>query len=328
MNDMTLIKTHGPAASELRTEVRDRARAALLEEIDRAATLDGVRPTSAVRRPGRLAGLALVAASISGAALIVPSLAGLDGSAAIAIVPTEPLVFPFTPTELPGGLGDPVFERDSHFSAARYGSALNGLTVLTNVEDESFWTIPADAPKVDVAGHQGAVLTGTAYDGTSRSAPTVTVVWETDDHDWTAVRGSGIYADAGRVEAFAESLREEDQPVDLSLRLAPEGWSVAAYKEDRILTLSPNDEPGANDLTVSLVDAPAEDLAAYGAQDVSTMTINGQPAQLGRQGGVGEENGWVLTGHTANGQAFALQTPDDLTREQVIEVAEGVTYRP
>lgn len=328
MNDMTLLKAHGPAAAELPTDVRDRARAALLREIDRTVDLDDVLPAATVRRPRRLGRLALVAASISAVALIVPSLAGLDGSAAIAIVPTDPLGFPFTPTKVPAGLGDPVFERDGQFSAARYGSALNGLTVLTDVEDEDFWTIPADAPTVDVAGHQGRVLTGTAYNGTPRSAPTVAVVWETDDHDWTAVRGSGTYADAGRVEAFAESLREKDQPVDLSLSLAPEGWSVAAYKEDRILTLSPNDEPGANDLTVSLVDAPAEDLAAYGAQEVSTMTINGQPAQLGRQGGTGEEDGWLLTGHTTSGQAFSLQAPDDLTREQVIEVAEGVTYRP
>jgi hypothetical protein len=156
----------------------------------------------------------------------------------------------------------------------------------------------------------------------------VTVVFGGDDGQWSAVTGPGEYADAGRVEALAESLREDPQPVDLALGVAPQGWSLVAYKEDRILTLAPSGETGGDHLSVALVERRSRDLASYGAWDVETVTVNALPAQLGRQASETGDPSWILVAQTASGQAFSLQAPAIFTREQVVRTAAGVTYRP
>ena len=136
--------------------------------------------------------------------------------------------------------------------------------------------------------------------------------------------GKGTYAEAGRVEAFAESLLERPQPVDLSLSVAPEGWSLTAYKEDRILMLSPDGGPTENDLTVSLVDNPPEDFAtAYGVDQVTTARVHDSDALVGKN-----DEGWILLAEVSTGQAYSVSAPETFTREQVVAVANGVTYAP
>jgi uncharacterized Zn-binding protein involved in type VI secretion len=137
---------------------------------------------------------------------ISPALIGSGGSVALAAV--DPMTFPLTPTGMPSGLGDSVYERDTGFMAARYGSVLNGVSIVTDVKDEDFWTIADTAATTKIDGHQARVVGRTVYNGTSDSARAVTVIWR-GDHDWTAVSGSGRYAEAGRVEAIAESWREQ-----------------------------------------------------------------------------------------------------------------------
>lgn len=331
MNDLTLLATHGPSATDLPADVRDRARTALLGEIahDRSMRRDAVLAQPRRRRRA-VTRIGVVAASVIGAALLAPSLLGLNGSAAVALGPADPMTFPFTPTALPAELGEPVFERDTDFIAARYGSTLDGVSITTGVDDADHWDLPDDAPTVDIAGHTASIVTGTAHDGTTTSAPTVTIIWETDEHAWTAVRGSGTYADAGRVEAIAASLRDEPQPVDLALDVAPRGWSVAAYKEDRVLTLSPDGRTGPDTLTVTVLGDSGTDLSAEaGLRDVATLTVNGRAAQLGTRNGDAGDEVWMLTAQTASGHAFSLQAPaGSFSRDQVVEVAQGVTYRP
>lgn len=317
MNDLDILDRFGPQPTDPSATVMAAARARL----DAAMT----EPTPAEHRSRRLPLMAAAAVAAVGLA-VTPALVGSDTSVALAAV--DPMTFPLTPTALPGGLGDPVFERASHFITARYGPVLNGVSIVTSVEDEDFWSIPDHAPTAEINGHQATVISRTVHNGTPNSAPAVSVIWQSEDNDWTAVTGSGHYADAGRVEAIAESLREEPQPVDLALSVAPAGWSVVAYKEDRILTFAASSDAGDNDLTVALVERRSRNLSGYGAQDVETLTINGKPAQLGRQAAEAGNPTWILEAQTSSGQAFSLQAPEGITRDQVVQIAKGVTYRP
>ena len=318
MNDLDLLDRFGPMPKDLSATAMDAARARLDAAVAQAAPVE--------RRPRRRLPLLAAAAAAAVGLAITPALIGSHESIALAAV--DPLTFPLTPTALPEGLGDPVFERDSNFMAARYGAVLDGVSIMTEVEDDGFWSIPDNAPTAEIDGHRATVITRTVFNGTPHSAPAVTVIWHSDDSDWTAVTGSGSYADAARVEAIAESLRDRAQPVDLALSVAPRGWSVVAYKEDRILTLAAPGEAGRNDLTVALVKRLSVNLSEYGAHDVETLTINGEPAQIGRQAAEAGEPTWVLEARTSSGQPFSLQAPASLTRDQVIQIAQGVTYRP
>lgn len=330
MNDLELLEAHGPAAGPLHADVLHRARMALLDEVEqgtdpRTSTTNwetNPRPIAVIRR--RFA-IGLVAASAAGALFAGPSLLGLDNSGAIALAPADPLSFPLTPATVPAGLGEPIFEMESHFVSARYGAGSpDGLTVTTKVESGDFWTIPEDTQTVDISGHDATLFTGVAFDGTTTRTPTVSVVWRNDEGEWTGVTGKGAYAEADQVESFAESLEERPQPVDLSLSVAPEGWSLTAYKEDRILMLSPDGGPIENDLTVSLVDNPSEDFEnAYSVDQVTTARVHDSDALVGKN-----DEGWILLAEVSTGQAYSVSAPETFTREQVVAVANGVTYTP
>lgn len=324
MTDLELLDTHGPAATTLRSNVLDRARLNLLEEATKeprreVSRLSASRP--AARR--RFVGAGLLAASVAGAAVLLPSTLGLKSSSAIALAPADPLTFPLTPQTVPPGLTDTVFELDSGFKAVRYlGSNGDRLSVTTDVKSEEFWSIPDGSRPVDIAGYEGVIFDGQAFHGTPAGTPSVSVVWQNADGAWSRVTGEGGYADAARVESFAESLREQPQPVDLGLQVAPQGWSVDAYKDDRVLMLSPRGGPSDVDLTVSLVGKPSSDFGAdYGADEVTTARVQGQEAPIGRTA-----EGWIVEAETPNGQVYSVSAPESFTRAQVIEVANGVSY--
>jgi hypothetical protein len=319
MTDLTTVDRLGPAPTPLSETALSVARARLDSAIEQA-------PSSTQRRPRRRLSLLAAAAAVAVGLAVTPALVGSDDSIALAAV--DPMSFPWTPSAVPADLDEPVFEKDSNFVAARYGDRANGISITTDVEEEDFWTIPSGALSADVHGDEAKVYERTVDSGRPEGAHAVTVVWKDDAHDWTAVTGSGQYADGDRMVAFAEAMRDEPQPVDLSLGVAPAGWTVAAYKEDRILTLSESGEPDENDLAVSLTDRVRRSLSAYAAEDESAVTIHGRPALLGRQASDAGDFRWILEANTASGQSFALQAPDSLTRDQVIAVAESVTYEP
>lgn len=315
MNDLTTIDRLGPAPSTLSATALDAARARL----DSAVRQE---PSSNARRSGRRLPLLAAAAAAAIGLAVTPALLGTDNSIALAAI--DPMTFPWTPSAVPAGLGEPVFEKDTNFIAVRYGAQLNGISIMTNIEDEDFWTIPAGARTVDVQGDEATLYERTVYNG----SPAVTVVWKDDSNDWTAVTGSGQYAEGDRMVAFAAALQDEPQRVDLSLGVAPAGWAVAAYKEDRILTLSESGAPGPDDLTVALTERVSTDLSGYGSQDESTVTINGRPAHVARRASEDGGFGWILEATTASGQSFSVQAPGVFTRDQVVEIARAVTYEP
>ena len=325
MTDLELLDACGPAPAELRSVVLDRARLELLDEAahePRRETRRLARFRSSVSRR-RFVSAGLVAAALVGAAVLLPSTLGLNSSSAIALAPADPLSFPLTPETIPPGLSDTVFELGSGFKAVRYlGSDGDRLSVTTDVKSEEFWSIPDDHRAVDIAGSEGVLFRGEALHGTPTGTPSVSVVWQDADGAWTRVTGEGTYADATRVESFAESLRAQPQPVDLSLRVAPQGWSVDAYKDDRVLTMSPDGGPTGVDLTVSVVDAPSRDFGSdYGAQDLTTARVHGRDAQIGKTA-----EGWIILAETPNGRWYSVSAPKTFTREQVIKVANGVSY--
>lgn len=318
MKDLELIDRFGPRPTDPTPAAMDAARGRLNAAMRQAGPGE--------RRWHRRLPLMVAAAAGAVGLAIAPGLTGSDRSVALAAV--DPLTFPLTPAAVPAGLSDPVFESDSNFVAARYGSVLNGLSVVTDVADQDFWDVPGSAATTTINGRQATLIGRTVYDGTSHSARGVSIIWQEDDQTWTAVTGSGHYADTSRVEAFAESLREDPQPVDLALSVAPEGWDVSRYKDDRILTLAAPGGGGRDELTVALAAQLSENLAEYGAQDVETLAVNGRHAHLGRQAAESGDPTWILEAQTASGQAFSLQAPASLDRDQVVQIAKGVTYTP
>jgi hypothetical protein len=316
MNDLSTIDRLGPASTPLSDTTLAAARARL------DVAIAGDHRSREPRPQRRLPLLAAVAVTAAGLA-VGPALIGTDGAIALAAV--DPMTFPWTPGSVLPGLGEPVFEKDPNFIAARYGDPLDGVSVTTDVADNDFWTIPEAARSADVKGEEATVYESTVYDGTAEGAGAVTVVWKDEDNDWTAVTGSGRYADGDRMVTFAEALLDEPQPVDLNLSVAPSGWSVAAYKDDRVVTLSESGDVGPHDLTIVLTDSVDPDLSGYAASEVSTAVVHGLPSPIGQQDAGGGLQ-WILEAKTASGQPFSLQAPVALTRDQVIEIAESVTY--
>jgi hypothetical protein len=223
----------------------------------------------------------------------------------------SPLTFPVTPARVPRGLGEPVFDRDIGFTMAQYrGPGPNRISILVP-ESPDYWDIPADARHVDIHGQDARMFTG--------PDSAVVVTWTEPDGEVVGVSGRGEYADPEQVEAFAESITDHPQPVDLVLTVAPEGWTPSAYKEDRIVRFSGADEES---LTVAVLDRMSQGLAGYAAADVTGVEVSGQAALLGRT-----DDGWILEGRTTDGTPFSLQAPASFTGKQVVTVANGVRHR-
>lgn len=317
MTDLNLLDTHGPAAPRLRPEVLARARRDLVA----AAT-----PRSPRRRARRRLALTGAALALATAMIVVPSALRSTGSTAIALVPMDPLTFPLTPGSVPADLTGVVFEFDSGFRSVRYrGTGDDRLSVTTGVAGKDHWSIPEDHRDVQISGNNAVLYESTAYHGTSTKIPSTSVVWKNEDGDWTRVSGDGRYADDEAVMSFATSLRNEPQEVrtGVGLEVAPRGWVLAAYKEGRILTMTPRGHgpDSADALTVSLTGH--DSLSDYGAGDTSTETVDGREVEVGKAG-----EGWAALGATPDGQGYSVIAPASFTRTQVAEVAAGVTYTP
>ncbi|MEV4480985.1 hypothetical protein [Micromonospora coxensis] len=324
MNDLQLLDTHGPAAQPLRPETLDRARAALLAEIGTAVALPS--PTHPVRRRARrrwwaaapVRRFAMLAAGVAALGLAAPLVLSPDEAQAVVLVEATAITFPLSPGAVPAGLGRPVFEKDENFQLAMYvGEGTDRISVVVP-DDRHHWDVPGNARTVDVAGQAGRLFSDDQPEDRS-----VSLVWQERGGRWVGVTGRGSYADPARVEAFAESLQGRPQPVPLRLSLAPRGWFPSKYKSTKVVTYAPRHGDREHDtLDVILLDALSEDLAGdYGATEVSGATVHGLPAITGRIA-----SGWVVEARTPEGQAYSVLAPGSFTREQLIQVAEGVRY--
>ncbi len=306
-DEIDLLRSLGPAPARLEDATLARARTALLAGIDREQEPAGPCVVRHGLRRRVLAG-GLVAAAVAAFGLLAPSLLGRGE---VALARTDPLTFPVTPTSLPSGIGDPVFEVDPGFSLARYGTGESTLTVIAP-DSLAHWTMPTDAQHVLLDDHDALAF---------RAEPNAfTVAWEEDDGQVLGVTGRGRYAAPDEVEAVARSLVERPQRVPLELTLAPRGWEVSSYRSDRGAELSGDGEH----LSVSLLTRLSPGLEAYAATDVSTVDVSGHPGLVGRQG---SGDGWVLEGRTTDGQAFSVLAPASLTRDEVVDLARGIRHR-
>jgi hypothetical protein len=259
----------------------------------------------------------------------------------VELVAFEPLTFPLALDPVPAGWSAPGFDGDLGFVRMSYSGADGepAASVLVGEEEPEFSDVSAER-EVAVDGTDGVLVTTTSnYCDTGADGADVCelrdevrLVFERRDDQWVTVSGP---TGTDELVGIAESLVDRPQRVPLQISLAPEGWSVLAFKDDRILTLV-DDEHEQHTLSVHLpppgeVSPPAEVrsslMGPIGPQ--LDVTVNDRPAQLVRVDRAmvieGERvEGWYLQAQFADGTTFVVQAPGSFTQEQVVRTAEAV----
>ncbi|NEM07593.1 hypothetical protein [Geodermatophilus normandii] len=368
MNETTLLRDAGPEAPPLSPTARSAARAALLAEIGASRTVRGrLRASLPGRRLSLRLGAAVVAVAVAWttAVVVAPGDAapGRPAPPATATAPAAPggvdlvaaeaVTFPVSLDPVPQGL-TPLHSRRG--GIARYGS-----TPPFHVADYEPTSLVSGDPDAAGAADPGRVLlglypedprsseeygswaegdpTGTAtVDGIEagvwREEGVVSLLWERPDGQWVWLAGEGRQARTETLVAVAESIVDRPQPVGLQFGLAPAGWSVGGYEESRSLDLVSDTDP---DLLLRLsavgprYDGTIDELldGLPMAAPVETVTVQGRPGRLALvEGDVGTPPSWTLLGQLPDGRFFRLLAPQELTREQVLQIGEQVTAAP
>ncbi len=316
------------------------------------------------RRPGRKAvlraGLAVIAVAAAWTTAVVvapsdrtttppqasetPTSGPIETPAnGITLVAAEEITFPLSLDPAPAGL-TPTFSRFGGVApfadyplrfTADYRSAdgADGFTLWLFQSDprglaDQFQ--PQDAPDI--------VETGTiSIDGSPaefvRTQSSANLVWQRPDGQWVQILGDGAYSETAAVVAVAESIVDRPQSVGLQFGLAPAGWSLNGYEESRSIDLS-NDEDPNQRLVLSLIGREGGatlDTVLEGepmAAPVATVTIQGQEGRLALLDGGDDPDYWRAVGQLPDGPLFLLVAPQALTQEQVLQIAEQVTYTP
>lgn len=342
MNDVTLLREAGPAAPQLSSAARSAARVALLDEIERSRTVRGRVRARLPRRRTALrigAGVTVAAVAWTAAAVIAaPDELGPPPTG-VTLVAFEPPVFPLTLDPAPPGL-TPSFSADPGgvLHAVYGGAGDDGIYVRIEPDEPEQYDV-RDTDDVTVNGQDAELVTGsiTMCSGPGPECvdvevPYLHLVWERRDGQWLELSGSGRYEDAQGLLEVARNLVDRPQAVPLQVHLAPAGWSVLAYKDDRILTLV-NDSYEQQTLTVHLP-LPEELVPADELRDqlmgpvgpVIPATVNGLPAHLVRIDAGPIDSGWYLRAQFPDGTTFVVQAPAAFTQEEVLRFAAEVTY--
>jgi hypothetical protein len=325
---------------------------------------DAREPRTAPRRPRRrtvvrvaTALLALAAAWTT--AVVVgspqePGPAGVPSSGApaapggLALVAAEAVTFPVSVEAPPEGLtplysrrgGMPQYGPTPPYHVAAYlpvdpvtgapGPAGAGQVVLTlypedprSSADYGFW--PEGEPN-------GSATVDGAAAGVWLEDGVLSLLWQRTDGRWVWLTGEGAQADTSSLVALGESIVDRPQPVGLQFGLAPAGWSVGGYEESRSLDLVSETDPDLL-LRLSLLGlqftGPLDQLLE-GFKLVAPaepVTVQGQPALLALRS-LERGDDWFLVGQLAGGRFFMLLAPPELTREQVLQIAEQITHTP
>ena len=168
--------------------------------------------------------------------------------------------------------------------------------------------------------------------------------WQRADGQWIGLRGQGDrYGDERALVAVAESIVDRPQPVQLQFGLSPEGWAVSSYESLAYLSLVDESNPTSltERISVSLqerwrgYDDPEDVLQGMtGGDPAEQVTVNGLPAALASEPDhfadpAAGRRMWNLSAQFADdGPLFLLQAPDTLTRDDVLAMAEGLSYTP
>ena len=345
MNDITLLRESGPTAPLLQPVARSAARVALLDEIERSRTVCGrFRARLPRRRTALRIGAGVTVAALAWTAAVViaapDELGPPPGS--VVLVAFEPPTFPLALDPVPFGLTPSYSADPGGILHAGYGGAGDDRIYLDVQPDEPEQYDVRDTESVTVNGEDAELVTGSINTCTGPGpecveiqAPYVHLVWERRDGQWVQLSGEGRFDDADRLLGLAEDLVDRPQPVPLQVHLAPAGWSVQAYKDDRILTLV-NDSYEQQTVSVHIPLAedvvPPEELLDQlmgPIGPVIPVTVHGTSAQLVRvQSDFLNQEAWFLQAQFEDGTTFTVQAPEAFTQEQVLQMAEQVTYDP
>jgi hypothetical protein len=165
--------------------------------------------------------------------------------------------------------------------------------------------------------------------------------WQRPDGQWVYLFGEGRYSEVPALVSVADSIVDRPQPVSLQVRLAPEGWVVSSYEAGGLTLVDAADPTSVSDrLSISVLErwrgyAKPDDVlkGMTDGEPVAHVTVNGLPAALvsvpDHLADKSENrHTWNLGAQFAGGPLFLFQAPDTLSREDVIAMAEQVTYTP
>jgi hypothetical protein len=342
MNELTLLREAGPEASALTPAARSAARAALLAEIGAGRSPRRLRLPA--RRTSLRLGVGLVAIAAAWATAV--TVAGPDAAAprpgSVALVDFALPAFPLTLPEAPPGTTGPTFG-----GMGSGGGTMHYLGTDEPVDSLHVSVFPEE-PADPSSGASDVVLED-EVDVDGRTARLVVVRAEGSDvrmahldlerspGQFVSVSGQGRFADGDLLVDTAEALVDVPQAVPLQLRLAPAGFTLDFFKEDgRIVRLADESDPERmRGLSVHLP-LPGEELTADqlpgmvegAAGPVEQVTVHGRPAALVPVEHGEVDRGWFLQARFPDGTTFVVQAPETLTREQVVRIAEQVTYTP
>ncbi|MBO4142885.1 hypothetical protein J5U46_22310 [Micromonospora tulbaghiae] len=314
MNEINLLRTHGPDAPEASTETLRLARDRLAAEFTAAPARRTVPP---LRRRTLLvaAGAAVVAGAGVGLAV-----RPLDR-------PVEPLTlvaatipeFPLTLRSRPATLSPPRYSYAPGQFLAVYLSRSATDDVYLSVWDSRPARIAKTSRPVAVAGRPAEIYEEPNPGGPRRLA----MSWERRPGQWVSLTGHGMFADDAALLRLAEHVVDEPQQVPLRVRLAPRGWRVDMFKDDTILTLR-GDSPDET-LTVQVVPHRDPDLLrnVMGAREERRVTVGGREAHLIRADKI-----WFLQTEVPGGAVVNLQLPLRLSVDQVVAIAEQISVTP
>jgi hypothetical protein len=181
--------------------------------------------------------------------------------------------------------------------------------------------------KVSVQGQTGRLyvrdLPGTAADLS-------TVTWQNKSGTWVALTGRGKFSTEAAILAQAENITNKALPLTMRLAFAPSGWDLSGYKVIRpggaVLALSDgeaSDDADARRLTVALYTGAYASLLPERMEDpgpVTSINIEGRTGKL-MEGG----RGWFLQIPLDDATYITMQAPKDLTRDQIVQMASGVS---
>ncbi|MET9298541.1 hypothetical protein ABZX66_04385 [Micromonospora aurantiaca] len=314
MNEINLLRTHGPDAPEASTETLRLARERLAGEFTAASVRRTVPP---LRRRTLLVAAAAAVVAGAGVGLAVRP---LDRSAEpLTLVAATIPEFPLTLRSRPATLSPPRYSYAPGQFLAVYLSRSTTDDVHLFVWDSAPARITKTSRPVAVAGRPAEM-----YEEPNPGGPRRLVVsWERRPGQWVTLTGHGMFADDAALLRLAEHVVDEPQQVPLRVRLAPRGWRVAMFKDDTILTLR-GDSPDET-LTVQVVPRRDPDLlrTVMGARDERRVTVGGREAHLIRT-----DELWFLQAEVPGGAVVNLQAPLRLSAGQVVAIAEQVSVTP
>ncbi|MFD6712523.1 hypothetical protein ACFXA2_04720 [Micromonospora chalcea] len=314
MNEINLLRTHGPDAPEASTETLRLAKDRLAGEFAAASVRRTVPP---LRRRTLLVAAGATVVAGAGIGLAVRP---LDRSAEpLTLVAATIPEFPLTLRSRPATLDPPRYSYAPGQFLAVYLSRSATDDVYLFVWDSRPARIATTSRPVTVAGRPAEIYEEPDPGGPRR----LDMSWERRPGQWVSLTGHGRFADDAALLRLAEHLVDEPQQVPLRVRLAPRGWRVAMFKDDTILTLQ-GDSP---DETLAVQVVPRRDpdllLNVTGAREERRVTVGGREAHLIRA-----EDFWFLQAEVPGGAVVNLQAPLRLSVDQVVAIAEQISVTP